>query len=317
MRLINFINDYYRPKAMAGLAETTKAGYNSTINKYIIPTFGHYEMEDITVEEIENWLKTFSREGAAEKAYKTLRQIIRKAQSYDKFNGVDPTTKYIKVPKKKGYQPKLLTAEEVSILLQGFKGHYLEPTVICAVMLGLRRGEAFGLTWEDIDLTNGRVRINKTYQNVNGTPQYLPTKTVKSTRNCWLPAKILDRMKVLGEGKTGRISIVTSPDKMAKDYKDYCLEHNLPFVSFTNLRHTWATLALESGSDIAIVANMLGHTEITTAYNHYLRPRESTYQKTQEGIESIVPLGKIFKADKRSVQWKSWTNKIKKLQWKM
>ena len=305
MQLSVFIESYYRSKAMAGLAETTKAGYNSTINKYIIPRFGHYEMEDITAEDIENWLAMIPKKGAAEKAYKTLRQIIRKAKDYDKFHGDDPTTKHIKVPKKKGYQPKLLNAQEVNQLLNGFKGHYLEPTVICAVMLGLRRGEAFALNWEDIDLETGKVRINKTYQNVNGRPQYLPTKTIKSTRNCWLPQEALIRMRELGEDKTGRISPVTSPDKMAKDYKDYCLQYNLPFVSFTNLRHTWATLALESGSDIAVVANMLGHTEITTAYNHYLRPRESTYQKTQQGVASIVSLGKTYK--KRA--WKFWINK--------
>lgn len=111
-------------------------------------------------------------------------------------------------------------------------------------------------------------------------------------------------MRELGEGQTGRICPVTSVDKIAKDYKDYCRQYNLPFVSFTNLRHTWATLALESGSDIAVVANMLGHTEITTAYNHYLKPRESTYQETQKGVASAVSLGKIFKPNKQKTSLK-------------
>lgn len=45
---------------------------------------------------------------------------------------------------------------------------------------------------------------------------------------------------------------------------------------------------------------MLGHTDITTAYNHYIKPRESMYKQTQKRVSSVVPLGKVFKSDKRS-----------------
>ena len=49
---------------------------------------------------------------------------------------------------------------------------------------------------------------------------YLPTKTVKSTRICYLPKDILPRMRELGKGKVGRIAGDASPNTMAKDYKD-------------------------------------------------------------------------------------------------
>ena len=195
-------------------------------------------MESIKAQDIEQWLTTFEKAGAAEKAYKTLRQVIRKAIDYDQFHGNDPTTKHIKVPKKKGYIPQILNAQEVAQLIEGFKGHYLEPTVICSVLLGLRRGESFALHWEDINLNNGEVRINKTYQCIEGKCMYLPTKTVKSTRICYLPQEILPRMREIGKGKVGRISIEESPNIMAKDYKDWCYQNNLPYCNFTNLRHT-------------------------------------------------------------------------------
>ena len=149
-----------------------------------------------------------------------MRQVIRKAIDYEQFHGDDPTTKHINVPKKKGYIPFILNANEVGELLEGFKGHYLEPTVICSVLLGLRRGESFALHWEDINLRNGEVKITKTYQCIEGKCMYLPTKTVKSTRVCYLPQDILPRMRELGKGQVGRIAGETSPNKMAKDYKD-------------------------------------------------------------------------------------------------
>ena len=49
----------------------------------------------------------------------------------------------------------------------------------------------------------------------------------------------------------------------------------------TNLRHTWATLAIEAGIGIETVAMMLGHAEIGTAYEHYIVPRKSVCVQAQ------------------------------------
>lgn len=77
MKFKKFINDYYYP-SISELALTTQAGYKSSINLYILPTFGDKQMENIKVIDIEKWLKKIDKPGAAQKAYKTLRQILRK-----------------------------------------------------------------------------------------------------------------------------------------------------------------------------------------------------------------------------------------------
>lgn len=288
MKVRDFINDYYLGRAVKGLRKSTIVGYQSSIDRYILPAFGNMELEDITVPMVEDWIEGIQKEGAAFKAYKTLRQIIRKAIDYDVYEGKDPTARHIRVKKNDRREPHILDGYEVGELLNGFKGHYLEATVICAVTLGLGRGEAFGLTWEDIDLRSGKVRIRRSYQKIKGEVLVLPPKTKKSNRVCYLPKSALQRMRDLGRGKTGRISVEDQPDQMAKDYKDWCKKNDLPYTSFTNLRHTWATMALESGADIATIANMLGHTDIMTAYNHYIVPRDKTYKKTQKGIDSLI-----------------------------
>ena len=285
----DFIENYCY-KSIGGLALSTQLGYRSSIDRYILPRFGDIDLNDITVLMVESWLSDIPSNGAALKAYKTLRQIIRKACDYDMYFGSDPTMKHIKAPRTKGYSPYVLNAKEVKLLLDGFRGHYLEPTVICSVTLGLRRGEAFALLWEDIDFSSGAVSISKSYQNVGGDILVLPTKTVKSTRSCVFPRFACDRLREIGRDKSGRISgcDIVDPNKMASDYKKHCMANSLPFTSFTNLRHTWATLALESGADISTVANMLGHTDISTTYNHYIKPRESVYIKTQRNIEKLI-----------------------------
>lgn len=160
MQLDYFIYNYYYP-SIESLALTMQAGYKFSIKIYILPHFGNREMETIKVIDIEKWIHSIPKPGAAQKAYKTLRQILRKAQDYEMYEGNDPTKKKIKIPHKTGYKPYILTKEQVNVLLKGFYGHYLEATVLCAVTMGLRRGEAFGLTWKDINLETGEVSINK------------------------------------------------------------------------------------------------------------------------------------------------------------
>lgn len=288
MKVKDFIEEYYMKKSVIGLRESTIAGYKSSIDLYIIPAFGDKDFNEITVLDIESWLLTIEKDGAARKAYKTMRQIIRKAIDYDVYDGKDPTTRHIRVPKNPKKQPVILNGNEVKRLLNGFKDHYLEPIVICAVTLGLRRGEAFGLEWEDIDLNTGQVRIVRSYQKIHKDIYVYPPKTEKSKRICYLPNAALVRMRHIGTGKTGRLSIKVQPDQMARDYRRHCAKNKLPYTSFTNLRHTWATLALEGGADIATIANMLGHTDIETAYRHYIKPREDIYKKTQNAVESLI-----------------------------
>lgn len=285
MLLKDFVEDYYLP-SLSDLRESTRLGYASAISLYVLPRFGDCELEEIKAFDIEQWLKSIERPGAAEKAYKTLRQIIRRAIDWDMFDAVDPTRKRIRLPKKKPYRPTVLSAKEVRGLLRGFYGHELEAVVICAVALGLRRGEACGLMWADIDLRSGLVKIERSAQYIEGRVVVVDPKTEKSARECYLPHFAIRRLREI-KG-TGSIIGEMTPEEVSRRYKAHCKKRKLPYTSFTNLRHTWATLALAGGADSATVAAMLGHSQIATTYEHYLVPDKKIYKNAQKGFESLI-----------------------------
>lgn len=285
MLVKDFVNEYYLP-SLSDLRESTRIGYESSINLYIIPKFGELEIEQIKAFDIEQWLKTIDKPGAAEKAYKTLRQIIRRAIDWDMFTAVDPTRKRIRIPKKKAYRPVVLSANQTRELLKGFYCHELEAVVICAVTMGLRRGEACGLLWSDIDLRSGSVSIKRSTQYIKGRVITVDPKTEKSARTCYLPRFAVERLrKIKG---TGSIIGDMTPEMVSRKYKSHCKKNGLPYTSFTNLRHTWATLALAGGADSATVASMLGHMQIGTTYEHYLVPERKIYKDAQKGFESLI-----------------------------
>lgn len=285
MKLIDIYEQHYLPEKTTKRAASTVAGYDSSMRLYVLPRWGECEIEDICPDDLQEWVDSFEQAGAGEKAFKCLRQVIRYWIRKKRLHIVDSTV-YVEVNHPKPYRPEVLDAEEVTEMLRALYGHWTEAVAICAVTLGLRRGEACALEWSDINLKTGEVRINKSRQYVNGRIITVKTKTKKSTRSCYLPKFARKRLKQI-KGK-GLIIGDVSPDKAARAIKSRCKKMNAPYVSMTNMRHTWATLAIEAGVGIETVAMMLGHTEISTAYEHYIVPRKTICQEAQAAVEKLM-----------------------------
>lgn len=115
----------------------------------------------------------FELAGAAAKAYKTLRQIIRWAIRKLKLRMYDPTMAGIELPRALPYRTAVMDAGGVQGYLRALWGHECEAVAICSVTLGLSRGEACGLKWSDINLKTGEVRIHRSRQTVAGRDQSL------------------------------------------------------------------------------------------------------------------------------------------------
>lgn len=286
MEIEEIYTQHYLPSKKAKCAPSTVAGYESSMRRYVLPKWGKNEIEDIDIDELQEWVNDIEPAGASEKAFKCLRQVIRWWIKRERLSITDPTV-FIELKKKKPYTPEVLDAEEAAEMLRALYGHWTEAVAICSVTLGLRRGEACALEWSDINLKTGEVKINKSRQYVNGQIITVQTKTEKSTRSCYLPKFAKQRLRQIRK-KNGLITGDVSPDVVARAIKQECKKKNAPFVSMTNMRHTWATLAIESGVGIETVAMMLGHSEIDTAYNHYIVPRKSICQEAQASVEKLL-----------------------------
>ncbi len=140
-----------------------------------------------------------------------------------------------------------------------------------AINTGMRRGEVWGLTYDDIDLLNNRITIQRSY--------FGPTKSGKSRVVPISSAleKILLAETIIKTYNSNRSSaraetlvpFVFDPNpalrRAAK--KAGVREHST--ITFHSLRHTWATLALESGVSPRLVSKALGHAQVSTTLDLY------------------------------------------------
>ena len=140
-----------------------------------------------------------------------------------------------------------------------FELYYLE------LATGLRRGELLGLHWEDIDLEQQTITVRRQVVRINGQVVKAPLKTKNSYRTLSIGA---DAVEILRQqkGKVGGTYVFPSPTggPISPDSVLHMLHRvlnraGLPKVRFHDLRHTFATLALQNGVDIKTVSGMLGH----------------------------------------------------------
>lgn len=269
------------------LRACTLAGYESALALHVLPRWGGVELESIAPEDVQAWVDGFELPGAAEKAYKTLRQVVRWAIRRLGVRMYDPTAAGVELPRKAARRPRTMGAGQVRSYLRALWGHECEAVAICSVTLGLRRGEACGLRWSDIDLRTGEVRVRRSRQVVRGQEVVEAPKTERSVRSCWLPRFAVRRLRALRGGRTGWLCEL-SPDAVARRIRSACRRAGAAWTSMTECRHTWATLAVEAGVGIETVAMMLGHTDIGTAYEHYIVPRPRICKDAQREVERLL-----------------------------
>ena len=175
---INEISVAYLAEKEQRRRASTVDGYRSSINLYILPTFGNQEIETIEPEAIQAWVDSFEKTRRSRKSFKCLRQLFNWAVRKYRLRIWNPT-QGIELPTKPIYRPKTITANETAKRLRGFYGHRDEQTVIVSTTLALRPGESYGIKWDDINWRNGAVSICRSRQYVRGEVLDLPTKTRK------------------------------------------------------------------------------------------------------------------------------------------
>lgn len=279
--------ELYMSEKSRRLRASTLEGYESALRLHVLPRFGEVELTSIDADDVQAWVDGFALPGAAEKAYKTLRQVVRWVMRRLRVVMADPTLG-AELPRRPAPERRTLDAGQARAYLRAQWGGEAEAVAICALTLGLRRGEACALRWEDVDLRTGEVRVRRSRQRLaSGKVVEVAPKTERSARSCWLPRFAVRRLRQLRQGATGLLCEL-APDVVARRLRSACRAAGAPWVPMTSLRHSWATMAVEAGVGIETVAMMLGHADIGTAYEHYIVPRASICRDAQREVERLI-----------------------------
>lgn len=184
------------------------------------------------------------------------------------------------------------TPAQTAAFLNGIRHHRLYAAYHLIALRGVRRGEAAGLRWCDIDLDTGTAVISAQLQQYDGRVVVCPPKTPRSQRIIALDRTTVAALRahrsrqqaeraLAGNGyrDSGYVFTRANGDPMAPDWLSrYFRQLNdgsgLPPVRLHDLRHGAASLALAAGADLKVVQDMLGHSSIVLTADTYTNSRE-------------------------------------------
>ncbi len=317
MRFSELVEEYFRLYAPT-LKEITAYNYKNHIEYHFMDYFGNRKLKDITPAVITDFfathksmvkgdMKTLSP-NHAKQIYTVMRSLFTFAvkQEYIKES---PCRNIILPQDKSNDEEKknYLSADELSDFLELFKGYSQFNTIIKTLLYtGMRAGECLGLMWEDIDFDNRKIHIHHTLASV-GDKKYLTTpKTKTSNRYQIINDTLYDLLKkhrteqrkvqlAIGADYKHPEMVFTSDTGDYKDrsslygsFKNRLKGTEFKFMTLHMLRHSNATLLLNSGMDLKVISEHLGHANIKVTADVYTVVLDDTRRKTADKIEEIL-----------------------------
>jgi len=198
------------------------------------------------------------------------------------------------------------TSAHTRTFLTHSEPHEFHAYYVLVAHLGLRRGEAAGLRWPDIDFRTGAIGIDRQIVQVNWTPQVTPTKTAAGERTVIAPKPVLtalarhrrrqrERARKAGaewneEGWvfTDHYGDHLTPDQFLTHFQALTKAAGLPPVRLHDLRHGAATLARAAGVDLKTVSAMLGHSSVTITADIYTSVVDEAKREAADRIADLL-----------------------------
>lgn len=287
------------------------------VRGHIKPDVGHYCLKDLRKEAVQGFVNGLIDKGLKAKTIGGIYSVLNMALNQALDNGLigqNPADR-VKLPKTNKEEARVLTMEEQEKLLNVAHNYRYGVMFEFLIYTGLRMGEVLALEWEDIDFEKGLISINKALTRgkiVDGKYKYAlevsETKTATSKRVVPMIPEVVELLKkhrqqqemerASSEGLMVDNGIVfctkqgtyAHANTIKEMIDSMALSAEVKKLHPHTLRHTFATRCLESGIDMRVVQDLLGHASMKMTSDIY------THVLPDKKMDSMMKLSKEYKA---------------------
>lgn len=310
MRFSELSDWYFTNFAPVELKESTIYTYKGQYKKHIAPVLGNMKLKDITTPKLTQIVQSYKLNPATvRKIYVIIQSIFRRAVEQG-FIRSNPCHNVILPKNKEQNKVMALNADElhrfVELINESSCDEDLKRIFTFLLFTGMRCGECFGLSWEDVDFDNMTISIRHTLNDVGGKHSITPPKTKKSIRTICMSSttaailkeqhEYIEQLKqalgtsfahpemVFQSAKGNyrdRSSVLTSLNRLTKGTE-------FAHMTLHKLRHCNATMLLNNGVELKAISDHLGHCDINVTANIYADVLEGMKRNIAASIEQTL-----------------------------
>jgi integrase len=326
--LFNWLQDVIVPNS----APATAANYDMFIRLYITPALGSKRIDKLSVREVQTWLnrtritcqccaqgkdaarqeprccgigkccEQYPSDWTVRSAWTVLRSALGNAVRDELISRNVAELARLPMPRPKKNKP--WSVEEARQLLENARLHCdpLYAAYVLILVLGLRRGEVLGLTWDDVDMDKNELHINYQLQRVKGQLLHRETKTAASEAVLPLPAICTSGLKewkarqqqwaeqagaawhAMNFVFTTRYGLPLDPRNFHRNFKKRAANAEVPIIPVHTTRKTCASLLVALDVHPRVAMQILRHSQIAVTMNVY---SEVSSDSTREALKQL------------------------------
>ena len=317
LTLASFLERWLTVTLPGSIADSTLDNYSDTVRLHIKPALGHHVLSRLTVTQVDEFLAAKRSAGYSPNSIRLMRTILRRALNAAEREGlVSRNVAGLSIAPRLNRAPgRSLTVEQARALLNEASRHRLEALFLLMLAFGLRRGEALGLAWAELDWVRATLKVTHGVKRVKVRSPAGERKTVvivgelktaRARRTLYLSPALLAALarhqvrqeaerRILGTDwvETGLIfttegGTVLDPDNLSHLFSRMAERAGLGHWHAHELRHSGASLMLAGGTPLHVVSEVLGHASIAVTKDVYGHLVEGDKRSAAETITAIL-----------------------------
>lgn len=305
-----WLHTWYDLYAKPNIRATTQEYYSNFIEHHLVPRIGDVSLNKLTglrLQKLYHELRTDGKvrqnknnPGLSPKTIRGIHMMLHSALEQavkEELIRKNPTND-CNPPKAEKKEMKVIKPEQIGTYLQAAANHNVLPMFYLELTSGLRRGELLALLWTDLDPDKHTISVSKSVLGRSGELRVSAPKARHSIRTIVIPQQTVglliqehdlhpDNPYMFPSPVTGTMY---HPDAAIRIHRKLLKEAGIEHVRFHDLRHTFATLALQNGVDVKTLSGMLGHYSSGFTLDTYTHIADKMQQEAAEKVGSFMEM---------------------------
>ena len=303
-RTISEYLEYYLSIKKEQVKSTTYSGYIETVKNRITPYIGGVKVSALTPFQVQQWISDLQRDGKSAKSIKNAHNLLHNAYELAiKYEIVEKNPCTAEIPKVRKKDLQVYSKEEIQLAKEKAKGSDMHLFVTLFFSTGMRRGEAAGLHWPQIDFDKKVIIINN--NRVRGYDEVEETspKSISGIREVPITADlltVLEQARDKDVSEFGADYLVNGyvlhtkdgtpyqPDSLSQKWQRFLESNNLRPIRLHDIRHTVASQMISKNVNPKAVQDILGHATSSVTMDTYSHAMPNDVKNAADVMGNIV-----------------------------